>query len=551
LSARLSAGIRSRAESLEVVGAPAQEEKSASAGPLQQSPLAEKRTTQHVTNSSGACTLQQQQPADFDIDPESWARGEERTAPTCDKCGDTGLDFLGIPCKESCEAGQQQQRAVAFQAVGASSQKALHGANPSEKDINKCSACGGNSTGMKADGTMLGTPCKVCCRVKLKNGHIGIAGSTEMPTVLEFEGLNERLFVWRYKKAWCVKKRRAVTPPDVSTAPRLLGNARIPVVDTNGEWTEPELKQWRGVPEFYQDACIKAGQPRCRARSPAQGKRSQPTFNEKTVEMGRKMQEPNAGWRPAGNDAAWGEAGPAWGSWSPPWGKQPLTRSISLPSLRYGPPGQAKRNKTVVKMKELGAKKADADKEFRFVARAMNEPTAKVEAPMSLECAMEARKHWGEWKNTKPKLPQAISDLIGYGDILFESPADDCSTMASTMSAPMASWEDSRSALRDDSRSMLRDDSRSNLRDDSRSNLRDDSLSFLHDSSCDTFHLPDISPKAKFARTASQTAATTAAPKAETRAAAEKRANRELVQASWKLQHKLSPVRVSIEHMFC
>jgi hypothetical protein len=42
-------------ERLAVTGAPAQEEKSASAGPPQQSPVAEKRTTQHVTNASGAC----------------------------------------------------------------------------------------------------------------------------------------------------------------------------------------------------------------------------------------------------------------------------------------------------------------------------------------------------------------------------------------------------------------------------------------------------------------------------------------------------------------
>merc|ERR1711865_170261 len=109
--------------------------------------------------------------------------------------------------------------------------------------------------------------------------------------------------------------------------------------------------------------------------------------------------------------------------------------------------------------------------------------------------------------------------------------------MASTMSAPTLSWQDSRSNLRDDSRSALRDDSMT--------------LSMMEPSISLT--LPEILPKAKPPRSTSQTSVASAAakPAHETRVAAEKRLNRELVQASWKFQHKMSPVKVSIEHMLC
>jgi len=392
----------------------------------------------------------------------------------------------------------------------------------------QCSHCGGRPTGMKADGSILGTPCKACCKVNVKNGHLGIAGSTEMPTVLEFPGMDERLFVWRYKNAWCLKKSKPLPPPDQATAPKLLGNAKIPTWNMTGEWTEPELQEWRGIASFYADACLKAPQVRSRACAPAQGKVAPPTFVEKTAEMARKMQEPQSpvGWRPAGIDAAWGDSQPAWGSWAPAWGKKPLTHSVSLPALRRGSPG--KRKKLLVTTKEIGTKTAadseKPDKEFRFVAHAMSSPVLRPEAPPSLECTLKNRKHNSGWKNRKADLPQAISDLIGYGDILFEppSPGDDLSTMASTMSAPTLSWEDSRSAL------------------------RDDSMSFLQEMSVDTVQLPDISPKAK----AAKAPAASAPAQNETRAAAEKRVNRELVQASWKLQHQLSPVKVSIGHMF-
>lgn len=380
---------------------------------------------------------------------------------------------------------------------------------------------------------MMGTPCKACCNVKIKSGHLGIAGSTEFPTVLEFPGQEERLFVWRYKHAWCVKKAKPRPAPDQATAPGLLGNAKIPTWNTTGEWHEPELQEHRGVPDFYADACLKAPQPRFRASSPTQGKISPPNFVEKTVELGRKMQEPQAGWRPAGVAAAWGDSGPSWGSWGPSWGKQPLTHSLSLPTLRRGAPGgKGKRKKLLVTTKELSTlpKKpaegaAPPDKEFRFVASAMNENVYKLEAPVSLEETMKARKH-RMWKTSKADLPQDVRDLIGYGDILFEPPrlGDDLSTMASTMSVPTLSWEDSRSAL------------------------RDDSMSFLHDVSVETVQLPDISPK-KMASRAAKPSAASAPARNETRAAAEKRANRELVQASWKLQHTLSPVKVSIAHM--
>merc|ERR1712100_4348 len=127
---------------------------------------------------------------------------------------------------------------------------------------------------------------------------------------------------------------------------------------------------------------------------------------------------------------------------------------------------------------------------------------------------MAARKNLGQWRNTKPELPVAISDLIGKGDVLFETLGDDASTMAgaSIMSMPMTSWEDSTSALREDSRFSLRDDSRS----------------FLHDSSIDTVHLPEISPKAKPTKSASQ-GSLAAAPEKESRAAAQKRRKKEMV----------------------
>merc|ERR1712178_354575 len=157
-----------------------------------------------------------------------------------------------------------------------------------------------------------------------------------------------------------------------------------------------------------------------------------------------------------------------------------------------------------------------------------NDNVYKPEPPVSLEETMKARKH-REWKTSKADLPREIRDLIGYGDILFEppGPGDDLSTMASTMSVPTISWEDSRSAL------------------------RDDSMSFLHDVSVDTVQLPEISPKAKASKAVKpvKPSAASAPARNETRAAAEKRANRELVQASWKLQHTLSTVKVSIAHM--
>jgi len=393
---------------------------------------------------------------------------------------------------------------------------------------------------------MLGTPCQACCKVKLTNGHIGIAGSTEMPTVMEFEGHDARLFVWRYRKAWCVKKAKPRTPPDAAKAPRLLGAAKIPGANATatGDWNEPELQRWRGLADFFHDACLKQGLPRSRACSPTKGKAPPSTFVEKTVELGRKMQEPRApqaaaasGWRPAGVAAAWGTAGPAWGSWGPAWGKQP--RSLSLPTLRSSPSGKARRKRATVTTKEIPSspkKSPDAkpiEKEFRFVARAMNDDTAKPAAPVSLESAMAARQK-NPWRKPKPALPTAISDLIGFGDVLFEPPGDECSTMASTMSAPTLSWEDSRS----------------NLRDGSRSLLGENSIDFLRESSCDTVHLPDILPKAKPVKHTTQASPSSTAPaRNETRAAAEKRAGRELVQASWRVQYTLSPVKVSIGHM--
>lgn len=271
-----------------------------------------------------------------------------------------------------------------------------------------------------------------------------------------------------------------------------------------------------------------------------------PTFKEKTVEIGRKMQEPQDGWRPAGLDAAWGDSEPAWGSWGAPWGKKPVARSLSLPTLRRGPPEERPKRQRII-TKEVSTAKPitlgfakpkdlrQSDKEFRFVANAMNEDVLKPEAPVSLEDAIENRKKHEEWEFKKPKLPVGISDLLGYGDILFEPPLpDDQSThMASTSSVPTVSgptitWEDSRS----------------NLRDDSRSNLAD--------VSCDTIRLPDLMPKASSSKTSTQAAPASPHPalvRHETRAQAEKRANRALVQASWKLQHTISPVKVSIEHM--
>lgn len=280
---------------------------------------------------------------------------------------------------------------------------------------------------------------------------------------------------------------------------------------------------------------MKASPPRTVSRSPAWGKPSKPNFTEKTAELGRTMQEPRGGWRPAGN-AVLGDSGPAWGSWAPPWGQKPLAHSLSLPTLRSGPSDKAKRKTVIVKTRELDAKakkSLDASKELGFVVREMNLPCRKPEPTMSLEEAMEARKNFG-WKDTKPVLPKAIAALIGYGDVLFEQPTDDDrSTMASTHGM---SWQDSRFSLGDDSRSAMRDDSIS-LNYDSTS-LKQESTDFLL-------------PKAKNVNSTSQVLDTVAAPKNETRIAALRRENRELVQASWRLQHKLSPVKVSIEHMLC
>jgi len=78
--------------------------------------------------------------------------------------------------------------------VGAPRQRSV----PADEDF-KCSVCRDVPTEMKNDGMMLGTPCKVCCKTTIRSGNIGVAGSSEMPTVLEFEGFGERLFVWRSK----------------------------------------------------------------------------------------------------------------------------------------------------------------------------------------------------------------------------------------------------------------------------------------------------------------------------------------------------------------
>jgi len=249
------------------------------------------------------------------------------------------------------------------------------------------------------------------------------------------------------------------------------------------------------------------------------------------------MQEPqdrtNAGWRPAGV-APLHEAG------------KPLAQSLSLPTLRRGPPSRVKRVHPYVTIKELKSlKKRDPkpDKEIRFVAREMNKPTAKAQPVMStnvenclaeetrfaysktktsLEEAMKARKH-EPWKKASatwsPGLPTNLNALIRFGDALFEPFPDEGSTMASTMTMPTMP-----------------------------------SITASYES---TVRLPDILPKAKpvikdlAVRLAHTSQLLSALPNArkETKVEAERRENRELVKASWSFQQHISPVKVSISHM--
>jgi hypothetical protein len=360
--------------------------------------------------------------------------------------------------------------------------------------------------------------------VKLTDGHVGVAGSLEMPTVLEFEGHDERLFVWRYRRAWCVKPGKPRQPADAATAPPLLGGAKKPpAVPKPEEFKPPVLQEWRSVATLHANACLKSLAPRLRSNCPASGKPFKPDFIEKTVELGRTMEEPKSGWKPAGI-AGLGETGPAWGSWAPPWGQQPAqqpARSQSLPALRKGGAGVVSRRQTKVTTKELGFNNDQSEKpetEFRFVARAMAQSTARPKEPVSLESAMKERRRLEEWRppeDRKPVLPSAIGDLIGYGDVLFEPPSDEATSSAqvSTMTGGM------------------------------------DSRSGLHDSSVETFatvYLPEL-PKAKAVKSISQ--ASTPPLRNISRMAAEKEAARSIARSATRLQHVISPVKASIEHM--
>lgn len=475
----------------------------------------------------------------------------------CKSCGNSGVDFLGNPCSCGAQASDQ-----AISASDVESQGLILDALDSDPRSPKtqtsrqatCVVCGGLSTSYHpTNGTMMGSPCKVCCKVNLINGHKAVAGSSEMPIVLEFAGQEERIFVWRFKKAWCVKKRRPAPSPDQATAPPLLGGAKVPPDMTNPVFVQPEVQTWRNVSIFHADACLKQTVPRSRSYAPNLGKPKVPNFNEKTVEVGRKMLEPQAGWKPAGVKAIGSETGGELPSapWGVPWGKKELKQSLSLPTLRRANADKIKKFGAVVTTKELAdlAKEPPTsmfpkppDKEFRFVAEAMNEPTGgppEKPPPMStypdrpppLELSMRKRRNF-EWKHSRPELPKAISDLIGYGDILFEPPNDDDSTLASSsmVYASTMSYDDSRSALRDNSRSVM----------------RDESIDFLNDASYASTQLPDIMPKAKSKIKSLQSPSTTwHLPKKETAAEAKRRESRELVQITWKLQHSISPVKVS------
>merc|ERR1712227_1047569 len=93
----------------------------------------------------------------------------------------------------------------------------------------------------------------------------------------------------------------------------------------------------------------------------------------------RKERSEKCDWKPAGNQAAWGQAGPSWGSWAPPWGQQPRTH----PPLRSDGqgaskvPGRYDREAARTGLVESRRAFRRTGKEFRFVARAMMEAPPK------------------------------------------------------------------------------------------------------------------------------------------------------------------------------